>query len=179
MEHEPRRLRRGRLSWLVEWIQACAYVKRGPGGPAGRWTNGMMPQRVKWSWCAQSPLYPQWPRLDSTALGDSRAQYTNTSSRCNPEIRSQARAIPGTAALVTTPLRSLVTRAASLQSKPPARLMPGMPLGIHDRCRLSAQIDLTTGAHRRRRSQPRPWLRECETRYAVAGKACGLCGQPR
>ena len=27
--------------------------------------------------------------------------------------------------------------------------------------------------------KPRPWLREWESRYALAGKACGLCGQTK
>ena len=74
-----------------------------------RWTNGVTPQRVKWSCCAQSPLYPQWPRTKSIR----GQQYTNRSSRCNPKIRSPLRIIPEMTALVTTPLRSLVTRAAS------------------------------------------------------------------
>jgi len=53
-----------------------------------------------------------------------------------------------------------------------------MPLGNNGRRWLSGQNGLTTGVHRRRWPRPRPWLREWEARYAVAGKAYGLCGQP-
>lgn len=44
-----------------------------------------------------------------------RLQCTNRSSRCNHENQLERRGIYGAAALVTSPLRSLVTRAASLQ----------------------------------------------------------------
>ncbi len=98
---------------------------------AGRWTNGVLPQRVTWSGCAHAPLYPQWPRLDSIDLRF-EGQHRNTSSRCNPEIRSQARVIPGTAALVTTPLRSLVTRAL--------RRNPSCPPGSRLSCSLKHVI---------------------------------------
>ena len=54
----------------------------------------------------------------ATVKIDRGRQYTNTSSRRNRKIQSQTRAVNGIAALVTTPLRSLVTRAPSGQAIP-------------------------------------------------------------
>ncbi len=48
-------------------------------------------------------------------------QYKNTKSRRNLEIQSQTRAVNGIAALVTTPLRLVVTRAPSEQNMRGAR----------------------------------------------------------
>ena len=70
------------------------------------------PQRVKWSGCAQSPLYTQWPRLKSIR----GRQYRNASRAGHVEILSQTRAVSGIDALVTTPLRLVVTRAPSVQA---------------------------------------------------------------
>lgn len=66
---------------------------------------------IKWSCHAHLPLCPQWPRMKLIT----RLQCTNRSSRCNHENQLESRGVYGAAALVTSPLRSLVTRAASLQ----------------------------------------------------------------
>jgi len=89
----------------------------------GRWTHGLQPLRVTGSECAQLPLV----HAVATVKIDRGRQYKNTKSRRNLEIQSQARAVNGIAALVTTPLRSLVTRAPSDQ----ASQAPGIRLS-HD-----------------------------------------------
>ena len=92
----------------------------------GRWTHGEKPQRVKGSCCAQLPLYTQWPRLKSIR----GRQYRNASRAGHGDIRSQRRTVSGIAALVTTPLRLVVTRAPSVQAShaPGIRLSQGLPL---------------------------------------------------
>jgi len=56
------------------------------------------PQRVKWSGCAQSPLYTQWPRLKSIR----GRQYRNASRAGHVEILSQTRVVSGIAAVVAS-----------------------------------------------------------------------------
>jgi hypothetical protein len=75
------------------------------------------PQRVKWSGCAQSPLYTQWPRLKSSR----GRQYRNTSRAGHVEILSQTRAVSGMAAVVTTPLRFSSDDGAFGSDKPRCR----------------------------------------------------------
>ncbi len=119
----------------------------------GRWTHGEKPQRVKGSCCAQSPLYTQWPRLKSIR----GRQYRNASRAGHVRIRSQTRADSGMAALVTTPLRSPVTRAPSDQANPaPGDCLSQGSLSISC-CMPSGHNHLPTGVHRRRWTRPRPW----------------------
>ncbi len=75
----------------------------------GRWTHGLQPLRVTGSECAQLPLV----HAVATVKIDRGRQYKNTKSCRNLEIQSQARAVNGIAALVTTPLRLLVTSAST------------------------------------------------------------------
>ena len=65
----------------------------------------------------------------ATVKFDRWPQYKNTKPRRNLEIQPQTHAVNGIDALVTTPLRSVVTRAPS----DPARLAPGICLshGLH------------------------------------------------
>ena len=74
------------------------------------------------------PLYTQWPRLNLIDTGDRGRQYKNTKSGRNLEIQSQTRVVNGIAALVTTPLRSLVTSAPPDQAGhvPGVRLSQGL-----------------------------------------------------
>ena len=94
----------------------------------GRWTHGEKPQRVKGSCCAQSPLYTQWPRLKSIR----GRQYRNASRAGHGDIRSQTHAVSGIAALVTTPLRPVVTRALRV------RQALRQAFACHNACFLSA-----------------------------------------
>ena len=99
--------------WRIAWKQALACGKKSAlrSFRVGRWTHGVKPRRVTGSGCAQLPLCPQWPRMKSVR----GRQYRNASRTGHGEIRPQTRAVSGTAALVTTPLRSPVTRAASFR----------------------------------------------------------------
>jgi hypothetical protein len=136
------------------------------------------PQRVKGSGYAQSPLYTQWPRLNVIDPGDRGRQYKNTKSRCNREIQTPTRAVSGIAALVTTPLRSPVTRAPSDQASraPGIRLSPGwLSLSCCGPSGAPTCPREPTGAAAR---GPALGTRACEARVAVAGKAYGLRGQP-
>ena len=120
---------------------------------AGRWTRGEKPQRVKGSYCAQSPLYTQWPRLKSIR----GPQYRNASRAGHVEIRSQARAVNGIAALVTTPLRLLVTRAPSDQASQAPGVRLSQDLRLQPDAVTFGRRYLSTGVHRRRWTRPRPW----------------------
>jgi hypothetical protein len=143
----------------------------------GRWTHGLQPQRVKGSECAQSPLYTQWPRLIRLVPGDRGRQYKNTKPRRNLDIQSQARVVNGIAALVTTPLRSLVTRAPSVHASPSARHSPVTGLAVVLRCRgIRAHIPDHRGPQAPLDAAP-PLAREFEARVAVTGKTWGLGGQ--
>ena len=64
----------------------------------------------------------------ATVKIDRGRQYKNTKSCRNHEIQSQTRVVNGIAALVTTPLRLLVTRAPSGQAShvPGIRLSQGL-----------------------------------------------------
>jgi len=98
----------------------------------GRWTHGVKPQRVTGSGCAQLPLCPQWPRMKSVR----GRQYRNASRTGHGEIRPQTRAVSGSVALVTTPLRSPVTRAASF------RQARRQAFACHEACSLRIDTDL-------------------------------------
>jgi hypothetical protein len=78
----------------------------------GRWIHGLPPLRVTGSEYAQLPLV----HAVATVKIDRGPQCKNTKPGCNRKIQSQTRAVNGIAALVTTPLRSLVTRAPSEQA---------------------------------------------------------------
>jgi len=138
----------------------------------GRWTHGEKPQRVKGSCCTQLPLYTQWPRLKSIR----GRQYRNASRAGHVEIRSQTRADSGIAALVTTPLRSLVTRAPSDQAShaPGIRLSQGLRLQADVGVR--AHIPAHWGPQAPLNAAP-PLARELDARVAVAGRPWGLSGQ--
>jgi hypothetical protein len=100
---------------------------------------------------------------DRRGLTDECLQFRNASRARHPEILPVTRAVSGTAAIVTTPLRSLVTMAAS-----PVARRSSASVGCH----------LPTGVPRRRRGRPRPWLHEQgRARSSVAGVAQGLGGQ--
>jgi len=123
----------------------------------GRWIHGYQPQRVKGSDCAQSPLYTQWPRINLFVPVDWGRQYKNTKPRRNLDIQSQARGVNGIAALVTTPLRSLVTRAPSGQANQAPGFHLSQGLLLFSDAVPFAHLRLTTGVHRRRWTRPRPW----------------------
>jgi len=139
----------------------------------GRWTHGLQPLRVTGSECAQLPL------VHAVATGkiDRGRQYKNTKSRRNLEIQSQARAVNGIAALVTTPLRLLVTSAPSDQAShaPGIRLSRGLRLQVDTviRAYLPAHWDPQVPLN----AAP-PLAREFEARVTVTGKTWGLSGQP-
>jgi len=80
----------------------------------GRWIHGLQPLRVTGSECAQLPLV----HAVATVKIDRGPQCKNTKPGCNRKIQSQTRAVNGIAALVTTPLRLLVTSAPSDQACP-------------------------------------------------------------
>ena len=80
----------------------------------GRWVHGLQPLRVTGPECAQSPLV----HAVATVKIDRGPQCKNTKPGCNRKIQSQTRAVNGIAALVTTPLRLLVTSAPSDQACP-------------------------------------------------------------
>ena len=86
---------------------------------------------------------PAVATVESFRFCDQRAQYRNASRARHDEIQPQTRVVSGIVALVTTPLRSLVTRADSLQSKLPARLTPVTHLALGELHRLSVRIGLT------------------------------------
>ena len=127
------------------------------------------PQRVKGSGYAQLPLYTQWPRLNLIDSGDRGRQYKNTKSRCNPKIPTPTRAVSGIAALVTTPLRSLVTRAPSDQASPApgVRLSQGwLLISCYGPSGAPACPRGPTGAAQ---CGPALGTRACAARVAVAG----------
>ena len=122
----------------------------------GRWPNGVGPQRVKWSCCAQSPLYPQWPRTKSL----SGRQYRNASRAGHVENRPETRAVYGIAALVTTPLCLSSDEGGFVLCKLPARPGGLSRTSPHTsapcrRCGVTCPQSSTGAAAR-----PRPWLRE-------------------
>ena len=80
----------------------------------GRWVHGLQPLRVTGPECAQSPLV----HAVATVKIDRGPQCKNTKPGCNRKIQSQIRVVNGIAALVTTPLRLLVTSAPSDQACP-------------------------------------------------------------
>ena len=113
----------------------------------------------------------------ATVKIDRGRQCNNTSSDCHREIRSQTRAVNGIAALVTTPLRLVVTRAPSGQATlaPGIRLSQGLLLFVW--CRdIRAFIPAHWGPQAPLNAAP-SLARELEARVAVTGKACGLSGQ--
>ncbi len=76
-------------------------------------------------WRGQLPpsTLPPWPRMKLFAIRG--RQYSQTEFALNASIRAQAVVVPGSAALVTTPLRLPVTRA-SCESTPSPGLRPVM-----------------------------------------------------
>ena len=131
--------------------------------------TAVKPQRVKGSGCAQLPLYTQWPRLKSIEGGSIGTRNPAVIAK----IRSQTRAVSGIAALVTTPLRSLVTRAPSDQASP----APGIRLSqgwLFDQLlRAFGRTCLPTGVHRRRSTRPRPWHASLCGSRCRGGQLCG------
>jgi hypothetical protein len=65
-----------------------------------------------------SATVPAVATVESDGSSNRGRQYRNPSRTRHGEIQSQTRSVSGTAALVTTPLRSLVTRATSDQASP-------------------------------------------------------------
>ena len=112
----------------------------------------------------------------ATVKIDRGRQYKNTKSRCNLEIQSQTRAVNGCTALVTTPLRLLVTRAPSDQAShaPGIRLSQG--LRIQANVVIRAKIPAHWGPQAPLDAAP-PLARELNARVAVAGRTWGLSGQ--
>ncbi len=133
----------------------------------GRWIHGLQPLRVTGPECAQSPLV----HAVATVEIDRGRQCNNASSDCHRKIRSQSRAVNGIAALVTTPLRLLVTRAPSDQASyaPGVRLSQGLRLQVDTviRAYLPAHWDPQAPLN----AAP-PLAREFEARVAVTGKTC-------
>ncbi len=139
----------------------------------GRWIHGLQPLRVTGSENAQLPLV----HAVATVKIDRGRQYKNTKSRRNPEIQSQARAVNGIAALVTTPLCLLVTRAPSdhASQAPGIRLSHGVP-SIWLVLSFGALLPAHWGPQAPLDAAP-PLAREFEARVAVTGKTWGLSGQ--
>jgi len=160
-------------------------LNRPCGRWSGRWTDDL-------SVGALDPVLGAQARFDETSrVGDplplSRSghgwigrgrQFRNASFARHHENRRQCRADYGSAARVTTPLRSLVTRAASRRRSPGARHSP--VTGAASRCHRgpAERFHLPTGVHRHR-ARRGPALGDASSmaRFAVAGRACGLCGQ--
>lgn len=100
----------------------------------------------------------------------------NPSRAGHGEIPPAGRAVPGMAALVTTPLRSPVTRAPSDRANP----APGYGLSHGGQHPLAAGLWCWRPAHwgpQAPRSAAPPLAREFGARAAVAGRTCGLSGQ--
>ena len=112
----------------------------------------------------------------ATVKIDRGPQCKNTKPGCNRKTQSQTRAVNGLAALVTTPLRSLVTRAPSDQ----ASQAPGIRLSLG----LRLQVDTVIRAHIPDHWGPQvpldaapPLAREFEARVCRSGRTWGLSGQ--
>ena len=127
----------------------------------GRWVHGLQPLRVTGPECAQSPLV----HAVATVKIDRGPQCKNTKPGCNRKIQSQTRVVNGIAALVTTPLRLLVTRAPSGQASPApgVRLSHGLRLKADAviRAHIPAQPGSTGAAER----CPALGTRVCGSRY--------------
>jgi len=176
--------------WRVAWKQALACVKKSAlrSLRVGRWTHGVKPQRITGSGCAQLPLCPQWSRMKS----DRGRQYRNASRSGHGEIRPQTRAVSGSAALVTTPLRSPVTRAASLRharrqafachracdlwSDAVLRAVNTCPLGSPVAAGRGPALGTRVGGSRRRGGQG---LGTAVDSCGYPGAATGRCRSPR
>ena len=86
----------------------------------------------------------------------------------------------GSAARVTTPLRSLVTRVPSHRDSPGARRSPVTGAATRAYGGPAERPHLPTVVHRHRaRRGPALGDASAKARFAVAGRACGLCGQLR
>ena len=129
----------------------------------GRWIHGLQPLRVTGSECAQLPLV----HAVATVKIDRGPQCKNTKPGCNRKIQSQTRVVNGIAALVTTPLRSLVTSAPSDQASP----APGGCLSHGLRLKADAGIRAHLPAHwgpQAPLDAAPPLARELDARVAVA-----------
>ncbi|MCU7870926.1 MAG: hypothetical protein KZQ98_20745, partial [Candidatus Thiodiazotropha sp. (ex Lucinoma borealis)] len=92
------------------------------------------------------------------------------------EIRSQSRTVSVIAALVTTPLRLLVTRAPSDQASPAPGTRLSQSLLLQAYGVILAYIPAHWGPQAPLLAAP-PLARELDARVTVADKACGLSGQ--
>ena len=114
------RLKRGRRPAIEEALKmSCS---RGCA-PLKLWRRCCCFCHFGWRGQLPSSTLPPWPRMKLSAMHG--RQYSQTEFALNASIRAQAVVVPGSAALVTTPLRSAVTRA-SCASTPTPGLQPVM-----------------------------------------------------
>jgi len=129
----------------------------------GRWVHGLQPLRVTGPECAQSPLV----HAVATVKIDRGPQCKNTKPGCNRKIQSQTRVVNGIAALVTTPLRSLVTRAPSDQASPAPGGCLSQGLRLKADAGIRAHLPPHWGPQAPLNAAP-PLARELDARVAVA-----------
>lgn len=120
----------------------------GPGFEKGPTAFAATHRRVRLRSVATDP---QWPRMKSFEGGSiGLHHWPSTGKSCR-----HCALFPEVAALVTTPLRSPVTRAPSV------RASQRQAFACHGACdwrnRFLRACCLPTGVHRRRWARPRPW----------------------
>ncbi|GAG91659.1 unnamed protein product, partial [marine sediment metagenome] len=93
------------------------------------------------------------------------------------EILLQTRAVSGIAALVTTPLRLVVTSAAFGSGKSSARLSPATTLALYWLMQSFGTVEPAHWGPQAPLNAAPPLAREFEARVTVAGKTWGLSGQ--
>ena len=150
-------------------------------GPATRWSMRQirsltrLPDSTRGrGWAALFATEPQWPRMYRSDCRSLRTRHSRVIRKIGPSTAS----FPAPPPASLPRLRSLVTRAASRWSRPSARRF-ACHAASHGRPRRA--FGVVPPAHRGpqapRHARSRPWRREFAARFAVAGRACGLCGQ--
>jgi len=120
-----------------------------------------------------SATEPQWRRINRSWAAVYERVIRASSGKSAPAPRRLRRCRPR-----HYPLRSLVTRAASRRRSPGARRSPVTGAASRDGGGPAERFHLPTGVHRRRaRRGPALGYASEWARFAVAGRACGLCGQ--
>ena len=173
MEYEPEDPRgaglSARRSKQTDVCKSGPITFVGPGFERGPTAFAAAHRRVRLRSVATDP---QWPRMKSFEGGSiGLHHWPGTCKSCR-----HCALFPEVAALVTTPLRSPVTRAPSV------RASQRQAFACHRACdrgnRSLRACCLPTGVHRRRWRGPALGTRVIEARVAVAGRTCGLSGQP-
>ena len=174
------------IEWALDWRANAPRLNRPGGRGFRRWTGDREVGTSGLVLDAQARFdreveggRPPLPlsRSGHGSIGRGR-QSTNASFARHRENRPCNRADSGSAARVTTPLALASDTAASRRSSPGARHSP-VTGAASKRFRGPAErIHLPTGVHRHR-ARRGPALGDASSmaRFAVAGRACGLCGQ--